>query len=425
MAQRFLASFFALLSLLFCIALDANAAKKNVVFWLSIDGFRGDYLTRTHTPHFDKLLSKSFHSNKLTPIFPSITFPSHASQATGVQVADHGITSNAFYDSDLGTVFSYPGDSKLLQSEPIWQTVKRGGLKSAVLDWPLSYKQTGPLKSDFFHDEYNGSLSDEERVKAALDEWEKGPSHSENYDLVMAYIVGTDSVGHSFGPNDARVLQAVERIDLLMGSIQTRLKEIAKKKYNDEANIYFLVTTDHGMIDVTHAVNIRLFTQLPTNSAVRTVTGGNVGHMFLDKVPASEHANIIAATKSELKKYPFVQVYTKAELPKRWDFAHTKRVGDIVLVLDSGYIFASAAKSPVVAIADIGSPLGMHGYDPKNEKEMQGFMMLYRWPEFPRGSQIRKAPHSLQLHPTIAKLLKVSPAEKAKSPALEVLKHLY
>jgi hypothetical protein len=30
MAQRFLASFFALITLLFCIALDANAATKNI-----------------------------------------------------------------------------------------------------------------------------------------------------------------------------------------------------------------------------------------------------------------------------------------------------------------------------------------------------------------------------------------------------------
>ena len=425
MAQRFLASFFALITLLFCIALDANAAKKNVVFWLSIDGFRGDYLDRTNTPHFDKLLAKSFHTNKLTPIFPSITFPSHASQATGVQVAEHGITSNAFYDTQLGTVFSYPGDSQLLQAEPIWQTVKRAGLKSAVLDWPLSYKQTGSLKSDYFHDEYNSALTDEERVKIALDEWEKGPSSKDSYDLVMAYIVGTDSVGHSFGPNDARVLLEVERIDALMGRIQTRMKEIAKKKYNDEADIYLLVTTDHGMIDVTHAVNIRLLTLLSQQSPVRTVTGGNVGHMFLDKVPASEHAKFIAQTRAELKQYPFVKVYSKAQLPKRWDFAHSTRVGDIVLVLDSGYIFSSGAKRPVVPIAEIGSPLGMHGYDPKNEKDMQGFMMLYRWPEFPRGSQIRKAPHALQLHPTVAKLLKVAPAEKAKGPAIEVLKHLY
>lgn len=425
MAQRFLASFFALLTLLFCIALDANAAKKNVVFWLSIDGFRGEYLQKTQTPHFDQMIAKSFHTNKLTPIFPSITFPSHASQATGVQVAEHGIVSNAFYDSDIGTVFNYPGDSKLLQAEPIWQTVKRGGLKSAVMDWPLSYKQTGPLKADYFHDEYVGSLSDEERLNIALNEWQKGPSTTESYDLVMAYIVGTDSAGHSYGPNDARVLQVVEKVDALMGHLQKRLKEIAKKKYNDEADIYLLVTTDHGMIDVTHAVNIRLFTPLDQSSAVRTVTGGNVGHMFLDKIPQSERAGIVAKTKAELKKYPFVQVFERSELPKRWDFAHLKRVGDVVLVLDSGYIFSGAAKKPVVTIAEIGSPLGMHGYDPKSEKDMKGFLMLYRWPEFPRGSQIRKTPHALQLHPTVAKLLKVAPSAQAKHPPIEVLKQLH
>ena len=422
MAQRFLASFFALLTLLFCIALDANAAKKNIVFWLSIEGFKGDYIQKAH---FDKMMASSFYTYNLTPIFPSITFPSHASQATGVQVADHGIVSNSFYDSDMRAVFKYPGDAKLLQAEPIWQTVKRGGLKSAVIDWPLSYKQTGPYKADYYHEEYAESLSDEERLNVALDQWEKGPSANETYDLVMAYIVGTDSVGHSYGPNDARVISVVEKVDALMGHLQRRLKEISKKKYKDGANIYLLITTDHGMIDVTHAVNIRHFALLEDLPKARTMTGGNIGHIFLDQIPVTERSKIVAATKEELKKYPFVQVYERRELPKHWDFAHPTRVGDVVLVLESGYIFSGGANRAVVPITEIGNPLGMHGYDPKTEKEMKGFMMLYRWPEFSQGAQILQGPHSLQLHPTVAKLLKVAPSEKAKSPVIEAFKHLY
>jgi predicted AlkP superfamily pyrophosphatase or phosphodiesterase len=396
-------------------AVEARSAKKNVVFWLSIDGFRADYIERTNTPNFDSLIQKSYFSKQLTPIFPSITFPSHASQATGVKVAEHGIASNAFYDSTLGAVFSYPSDSGLLQAEPIWQTVKRGGLRSAVVDWPLSYKQTGPFKADYFHDEYEGSLSDEERLERALKVWENGvPGSKENYDLVMAYIVGTDSAGHSYGPYDSRVLTIVEKLDVLIGKLRTRIIDIAQRKYGNNANIYLMITTDHGMIEVKHGVNIRLLANVAQSSGVRTITGGNVGHVFLDRVAPKERDKVIQAVRDQVKQYPFVTFYTKEELPSKWNFAHKTRVGDIVLILDTGYTFTGSATRPVVPISELGGPLGMHGYDPRIEANMQGFFMLYRYPEYPRGRTLRFAPHSLELHPTVAKILGVKPAAAAK-----------
>ena len=68
----------------------------------SIDGTRHDYVDHYHLSFF--LLRGSCrlgaYTRQLVPVFPSPTFPSHASEITGaVDVQTHGITSNTFYAS--------------------------------------------------------------------------------------------------------------------------------------------------------------------------------------------------------------------------------------------------------------------------------------------------------------------------------------
>src|SRR5437764_11079602 len=48
---------------------------QTVVVWISIDGFRGDYVDPVETPTFQRLMREGVYSHELTPITPSITFP--------------------------------------------------------------------------------------------------------------------------------------------------------------------------------------------------------------------------------------------------------------------------------------------------------------------------------------------------------------
>ena len=138
------------LIILFISFFSIHARAENVVFWLSIDGLKPSYLEKANAPKLKKMMEHSLYTKQLRPVFPSITFPSHCSLATGVTVKEHGIPSNSFYDVTTGKLESYPGDAHFLQAEPIWQTAKRQGLRTAVLNWPLSHRQTGENKSDFF-----------------------------------------------------------------------------------------------------------------------------------------------------------------------------------------------------------------------------------------------------------------------------------
>src|SRR5690606_19322734 len=104
-----------------------SRSPQNVVLWISVDGLRGDYVDRGVTPFLKSLMQHGAYSRQLAPVFPSLTFPSHVSQATGVPPGVHGIVSNNYYDAAAGRESRFPGDPNLLLAEPIWLTAARQG----------------------------------------------------------------------------------------------------------------------------------------------------------------------------------------------------------------------------------------------------------------------------------------------------------
>jgi predicted AlkP superfamily pyrophosphatase or phosphodiesterase len=86
---------------------EATPAGKNVVLWISMDGFRGDYVDRGQSPFLHSLMDHSCYTRQLVPIFPSLTFPNHISEVTGVRPGVHGIISNRYLDLPSGKIFNF------------------------------------------------------------------------------------------------------------------------------------------------------------------------------------------------------------------------------------------------------------------------------------------------------------------------------
>ena len=137
-------------------AIHAADTAKTTVIWISMDGFRGDYPDRTALPFFSRLAKDGVYSRRFHPVFPPITFPSHCAEATGVGVAEHGITGNDFYDTATKQIAHFPADSTLLEAEPIWLTAERQGVRTLVFDWPLSQQAARRA----LHDEYSNEKFD-------------------------------------------------------------------------------------------------------------------------------------------------------------------------------------------------------------------------------------------------------------------------
>ncbi len=433
-----------LLGLLLVGALPAPAVEprppRATVVWVSVDGLRGDYVRRPGMgalPFFDRLRREALWSSRLRPVTPSITFPAHCSQVTGVDAQTHGITANTFYDSAAKRAWSYPNDAALLQAEPIWLTAQRQGARSAVYDWPLSHNQQGTLRSAYYGDKFDGAQPDADRLRHLLDTWARDAAtpagQADPLRLLMGYVIATDKPGHDHGPDSPELAANLRATDAMLAKFSE--DAIAQWKRSTPAagdRLFFVFTADHGMSAVKKLVNFgRLVGEDRRNPQLAFTTTGNVGHVYLDPVafpPGSAERTLrlgewVARAKAG---GPGFRAWRREEMPPAWGYAHPTRCGDVIVMLPKDYTFSWAPGAPEDATAVVrefgtrpGDPRGMHGYPADENPEMMAFFALWEPGARRAGRELPEVNWS-QLHPTVAALLGVRPADGAKGRPLDV-----
>lgn len=394
---------------------------RTVVVWISLDGVRPDYLQRTELPFFEMLAKEGAISSGLAPIFPSLTFPNHVSQSTGVSVNRHGVPMNSFYDMDRDREYVYPGFPSLLQSEPIWTTAQRQGLRVAVYDWVMSHGQTGEYATAYFGERFVTDITDKERIELLLDTWRKDRD-KEPLQLLMGYMLTPDKVGHEKGPDAPEIEGAMKQMDEHLSWFTREALRIFEQRMQPEDVFYLIITSDHGMSAIHTAVNPRdmsgLTREEDSEDTIVLMTTGNLAHIFLHKIEDdTERDERRTRIMNALAQHDFADVYTRETLPERWEYAHPTRVGDIVVALHKGYAFSRRVRGLTAPPQEAEAPLGMHGYDVADNAEMNGIALIWRYPEPLGGIQLGPT-HSLQLHATVAQLLGIEPAAGARTDAI-------
>jgi hypothetical protein len=420
-------------------AKPAQAAGKTVVLWISVDGFRGDYIDRNISPFLSSLMEHGVYTRKFTPVFPSLTFPNHVSEATGVTPGVHGIVSNKFYDTALGKQFSMPSDPNMLQAEPIWLTCARQGVPAAVLDWPLSQGEEALPKDSpraaKFNPRYDPDLTDEARMQKVVDAFRASfdpPADTADptkpasgpLQLLMGYCHDVDSAGHKYGPDAEETNKAIKTEDEILAKIVGQVVNIFNEKMHPDQGdkLYILITTDHGMAPVRNLVNLKKILGADVPASVIGLTAGSFGLVYLDSVPGAEREGVKQKIAENLRKIPYAKFWLREELPSHWQPANATRTGDIVVSLDPGYDFTGKPDAPESAAieTDPRALKGMHGYDPALEPAMLGFAVLSRYGSDKPGVDLGVV-DNLRIHPTVAKLLGIQPAAGAKAAPLEPL----
>ncbi len=399
----------------------AGSAAANqpvtVVVWISVDGLRGDYLDSIETPFFDRIMQEGAFSRQLVPVFPSLTFPSHVSQCTGALVELHGIAANALYDFEHDRRWSYPSESRTILCEPIWTTAKRQRRRTAVFDWPVSHKQTGPHAADYFNQAFEPNLSDQQRLERLWDAWARD-RQPQPLQLLMGYFSGVDSAGHKYGPHAPEIKHAVQEADHLLADALNHVQQLLRKKHGDNARLYFIISTDHGMEDIHTLVSLRSMLADAYTDSLRSVTSGSVANIYLDFItdPTVKQAQLEYILE-KLDRYPFAHAYTRDSLPPEWGYNCPGRTGDVVVSLDPGNFFSEQPGPPTRPVDPREGPLGMHGYPFAQSPSMAGFLGIWRSGEPIGGINLGKV-DSRRLHATVAQLLDIDPASTALNEPL-------
>ena len=399
-----------------------------VVIWVSIPGFRGDYLEKANTPFFDMLASDGDETNKMRPNFPCLTAPAHITLATGVTASTHGILGDKVrVDGNIVDA----NDPALLDAEPIWTTATRQGIKTLVHDWPISFNQAGENAAADFLSSYDEGLDDAARLNRALEAWragsggEAGPApagggDADKFRLVMLRLDDILRAGFEFGPREDETYEAIAKTDAALKSffetVQAEWSALAPKN----ANLIFLVTTDHGMAERQKNVNIPhlLGDEMMANADI--IAHDAIANLFFKDLPESEGEQKVFKEKfdSELSKRIYFRTIKKEELPEEWSYNHPERTGDRILVLKTGYAFTEEKSDDPVF--DPMTGFSGFGYPVEESIRMSGQMLISGYPNAPISSGTLDEIDQLGFHATVAKLLGIEPAAGASTEALPV-----
>ena len=170
-------------------AAEAVNPDEPIVIVLSWDGMRHDYLDRGELPALSRVATDGVRAARLTPVFPSSTFPGHVSMATGTYPDRHGIVDNVFIDSERGR-YAYSGDASWIEAEPLWIAAERQGVPTATYFWVGSESDWQGQGTSYRMAPFDGGRPESVKVDQILD-WLALPE-AQRPRLIMSYWAGAD-----------------------------------------------------------------------------------------------------------------------------------------------------------------------------------------------------------------------------------------
>lgn len=266
-----------LLLAMLVLSVPAFSQVSKHVILISIDGFRPDfYLDKSWpAPNLQSMMKNGAHAKGVRCIFPSVTYPSHTTLITGAFPAHHGITYNTMPNDKH--VYEWTTDSRKIKSETLWQAIRKAGMKSASISWPISVG----AEIDYNLPEIWSATNMSDRKSAIaefatpkgffseIEEYAIGKAEindlnlqyltmDENNSRMAAYIIrkykpeflsihiaGVDGAQHKEGRSGEGVHKALAAADHAVANI---LDALIKAGIMESTTV--IVTGDHGFVDI-------------------------------------------------------------------------------------------------------------------------------------------------------------------------------
>jgi predicted AlkP superfamily pyrophosphatase or phosphodiesterase len=353
----------------------ATPVEERSLVLVSIDAFRWDYLQKYDAPTLRGLAAGGVHAIRLTPSFPSKTFPNHYTLVTGLWPEHHGIVSNYFYDPDLGASFSKNkaadnADQRWWAAgEPVWITAERQGVRSACMLWPGDEVENHGRRPSFSRP-YDRNLTSAQRVDSLLS-WLALPA-AKRPRFGALYLEVVDNAGHKFGPDSPGTAAAVKEADDAIARLLAGLQTLGQLDRTD-----LVVLSDHGLSPTSMDRVIFLEDVMDVSQVRIESTGANGGVRPLGG-PAAE---LVAQIRA--KAPPQLHAYLREEVPVRFHYRDNPRIPPVVLVADDGWMIESRADfEKLSAHYDRGN----HGWDPALAN--MGALFIANGPDFQRGVEL-------------------------------------
>lgn len=380
---------------------------------VSLDGFHPDYLQRGLTPTLNRLAAEGTRARWLEPSFPSKTFPNHYTTVTGLVPDHHGIVDNTMLDAELGRFTlrnrEAVSDPRWWGGEPIWNTARRQGRRSATMFWPGSEAPIGGHHPHYWLP-YDGAMGIDERLDQ-LFQWLDLPGEQRPH-LVTLYFEQVDTIGHRLGPDAHELDSAIADQDRALAQLLAGLDQRGLL-----ARTNLIITSDHGMAALDPARTVYLEDlidpALIERDQVEIVTLSEITAFNLR--PGLDDT----AIASLFAGHAGIACHRRGQTPAHWRYGSHPRIGDIVCLLDDGWRIRSRslfADRPWAASNNRGS----HGYDPRLPSMRALF--IGHGPAFHAGLEVEPF-QNIHIYPLLARLLGIEPAVSDGDPAITAGMH--
>ena len=403
---------------------------KPRVIIISIDGFAAFYWRDplVRAPVLRRLAERGALAAGMETVFPSTTWPTHASLVTGVSPRAHGVVANHILNRETLQPEDLTGDPiydapALLRAQTVYDRAHTAGLRTAAIDWPATRNATTlDFNLPFFKDQHVFETQTARGVWEELralgyplhrqGEWAQLPKrfykdemvgsvaahvarrHEPN--LLLMHFLCVDSFQHLYGPRSPEAYWAIEYVDGLIGRFLASLPTAVA----DQTSVF--VVSDHGFLPSTREIrpNVRL-RRLGAQREARFVMNHGAGALY--RLDADERA--LEQLAREIEKMEGVSGmwsagdYAALGLPAPADHP---QVADVMFEAAPGYSFGDAAEGD----DEHGAPkyLGTHGQRPTYADNAAFF--LASGAGIARGREIAQI-KSRDVAPTVARVLGV------------------
>lgn len=253
--------------------------QRNHVILISIDGLAAFHLEngKLVLPNIRELIDKGVWPEASQTVFPSVTWPSHATLITGVSPRKHGVINNQMTNRETGVSFHAGTLSRkdAIHSRTLFDAAHEKELTTAAFCWPSTLQDTsidfnllceGKIQVDsgliqsllkagipinsYYEWNQDGKMMQVCRdiilAKSAAEIIRTQKPH-----LIAIHFLVTDAMQHSWGPDHYISQAALTYADYNIGIIRQAVRDAGL-----EDRTTFVIVADHGFHSVYHEVNI-------------------------------------------------------------------------------------------------------------------------------------------------------------------------
>ncbi|MCL1039929.1 ectonucleotide pyrophosphatase/phosphodiesterase [Shewanella submarina] len=360
---------------------ETDKTAEHTLVMISLDGFRWDYIEKHQAKQLAKLAKAGVRAERLTPVYPTKTFPNHISIITGLLPVNHGIVENRFCDKARDECYRLgkgKDDSTWLKGMPLWNLARLQGVKSATYFWPESDARFNGMTPDYYY-HYSKHSDYQDRLDQMI-QWLTLPE-SERPRFIAGYFSLVDSMGHDHGPDSTQVYNAVQKMDAMIGDFYLQLQALPQP-------VSLLIVSDHGMATINPKKSIQV-SQLPISDEWKVQFSGPHLMLYAKKGVDADKAEQIAKLKAAAGgRFQYVS----EETMKARKFFGSPRVPDIMF----------ETRAPATFTLDKPATyFGDHGYPHFDDMDAT---LIGVGPAFKQGLMLERV-SNLDIYPVAAEIL--------------------